>query len=904
MPWPDDLYQEDLGSPFGSDPYTSPNMGDILFSSAPAPEPDLEPAPAPTPPPESAPASPTPDMGEILFSSPPAPFRSVNVDPLTPAQAEAAPNPSLASSVPGSPSTRVNPLGLPASTWDAIDSAIAQKPVQEPPPPLDSFLPQILRKEVTPETPVQGQAAPTAQPAQAPSWTDKLFPSIAASTAAASAVPGPGALLAPVIGAAGAIGSVLKPEEVKAPERYETLDDVLAIKDPKKRDLVLSTLPAEKFAEFQFQHEQRRKDMVEAEKIRAKTALTRDAENEAKAYQVGLQARQRELESLNEESRKLASEKIDEKRWWKEGGTSRFIFSMIAAVLGGITQRKTGGPNLALEGIMREIDRDIEVQKANLANKRGNINDRRGIVAELVARGKDVNEAGRIARIASYDRVIAELDQKGNEYDPQGTQMLRKEQFKRQLLAERAAAEQKNAAEEQKRAEAAAKVQLEKEKFEEEKRQAKEREKLARGNQSLDWTRLADQRRENQRRAEFDDKKLKVETDVKKAELADKAAERTDKKTDAETKEIRELAVAGGRRAKTEIKDVKDPATGKMVKREVTVFEDVDLIDPDTGKLWKAADRKTAADLGVKRTSVQSAIDLLDDIKTLRKKEGGANKLTSAGTKAEFDQLVNSAIIEFAASKGLSIADEGSIKQAKAALFGGEVDGYNIGDLEKRLENKVAFFTDEFNRTLRNARYKGELPKFDRRPEEAKLTPEQELAQKVVQGKTPVELGEGQERGALGKAAERVFNPIGEQPAERRALEVEGSAGDKGVSSQQVRGDLSRLGLSNLSSISALSQGQADAIRELAIKAKDPSTPATERDQARMQLVRLASTGSESSGLPYRPALNTAVLNNVLEEQFPDLWEAAVNQLKEEDREPFLSIKRFKQQQNTGFGAR
>lgn len=79
------------------------------------------------------------------------------------------------------------------------------------------------------------------------------------------------------------------------------------------------------------------------------------------------------VQAKKDQNDKLASEiisgKIDPDRWWKNQGTAGAITAGIGMILGGIGAAQAGGPNYAMEAINKAIDRDIDSQKADKANK-------------------------------------------------------------------------------------------------------------------------------------------------------------------------------------------------------------------------------------------------------------------------------------------------------------------------------------------------------------------------------------------------------------------------------------------------------------------------------------------------------------------------------------------------------
>ena len=86
-----------------------------------------------------------------------------------------------------------------------------------------------------------------------------------------------------------------------------------------------------------------------------------------RAFEESMKTAEAEWEA---ESKNLAKEKIDSKRFWKNMGTGRTIAAGLAAALGGIAQAFVGGENLAAKIIMKAADDDIKDQVANLNNKK------------------------------------------------------------------------------------------------------------------------------------------------------------------------------------------------------------------------------------------------------------------------------------------------------------------------------------------------------------------------------------------------------------------------------------------------------------------------------------------------------------------------------------------------------
>lgn len=116
----------------------------------------------------------------------------------------------------------------------------------------------------------------------------------------------------------------------------------------------------------------------------ASTEMGKIESDAAAEKEVAAQVRQEEIETMNQkytatrtaletEAQNIAHDiknfKIDPNRYWNESGTGGKIANVIGLMLGGLGSGLTKGPNLAAEYINRQIDRDIDAQKAELGKK-------------------------------------------------------------------------------------------------------------------------------------------------------------------------------------------------------------------------------------------------------------------------------------------------------------------------------------------------------------------------------------------------------------------------------------------------------------------------------------------------------------------------------------------------------
>jgi len=98
------------------------------------------------------------------------------------------------------------------------------------------------------------------------------------------------------------------------------------------------------------------------------------------AYKGEQETRAAQISAMNAE---LASTKIDPGRAWKNKHPAQTIMSIIGIALGGFAHGFSGGKikNSALEMMQKEIDRDIDAQKADVKNKRAAVGEQRTLYA-------------------------------------------------------------------------------------------------------------------------------------------------------------------------------------------------------------------------------------------------------------------------------------------------------------------------------------------------------------------------------------------------------------------------------------------------------------------------------------------------------------------------------------------
>lgn len=115
------------------------------------------------------------------------------------------------------------------------------------------------------------------------------------------------------------------------------------------------------------------------------------------------------IEALTKE---VSEGKVNPDHFWESRSTGQKIAFGVAAFLGGFVSGFRGGPNEALQHMESAIDRDMAAQRANIENKRGQIGDMRGLLAETYRRYGNMDQAEAAARVIA----LQQIDQRAQEY--------------------------------------------------------------------------------------------------------------------------------------------------------------------------------------------------------------------------------------------------------------------------------------------------------------------------------------------------------------------------------------------------------------------------------------------------------------------------------------------------------
>jgi hypothetical protein len=586
------------------------------------------------------------------------------------------------------------------------DAAQIAPPAPVPASPLDAaqYLP-------APPPPDMGQ--PAEQPSGLPGPLPQTFeapPPIGALPSAppsAPPVPSPGAQPAPPLPDAlsgvdtrkplGELAPAYAPTSLTPEQHYQQTiaqyaNDPYSIPDLAEQQRFLNDLALRdpiKANDLEMQHEYARKMAQSAAKAKTEREnYDREIAN-LKARDEARAKIQKQTDEIMAESQRLAAEKID-----SGGGLSggQKAAGILSSIIGGFVQGRTGAArNAGLDAFTDTINRGIEVQKANMATRRGMLEFQRSALGEAYARTGDMLLAEEAVRQANYKYAINQIDTDAQNWDPRGTQAMARAKTRASLISAQAKSLQdfqykqqeehiKLREQQRKEAETAATIQHQKAQI---------------GVQYAQIKEAQDARKEARR--------------VKAQDKADEAA--------AKQAEIeRKFAVGGAPKLATDAqgKPIMD-ATGKPI---ITY----DRVRDAKGNPWTPPD-DVHAEVVNKTASAHSLLNVYDRILALRDKVGGESGLFNSDEYQELKGLEKEALL---------LKKQGTQGMSSDKDMDNLVDAAGVGDVTSfrsraaGIKAARARLISQLDNTYRAAGYDGPALKFDNPYTAATNTPEDE----------------------------------------------------------------------------------------------------------------------------------------------------------------------------------
>jgi len=114
-------------------------------------------------------------------------------------------------------------------------------------------------------------------------------------------------------------------------------------------------------------------------------------------------ARQAEEAEQQAKYQQIAAGEIDPSKFWHDKSAGGKISSLFGLVLGGLSSGLRGGPNVALQILDRQMDAEVDAQKANLGKKQSEY-------SMLIQKGLRSEDAYRLAKANLRENAAAMLD--------------------------------------------------------------------------------------------------------------------------------------------------------------------------------------------------------------------------------------------------------------------------------------------------------------------------------------------------------------------------------------------------------------------------------------------------------------------------------------------------------------
>ncbi|MBA2544135.1 MAG: hypothetical protein H0V17_31110 [Deltaproteobacteria bacterium] len=162
-----------------------------------------------------------------------------------------------------------------------------------------------------------------------------------------------------------------------------------------------------------------------AARTRAATADLEQAEANQKAFRESRAAAMTERAAIEADAKKLAEERVDPDGWMNSRSTFQKIAAFSAAIIGGLAAGRSGGPNVGMQMIEKQIDNHIAAQRENLAARRADIGRRTGVVNDNLGEAQTDLRTEEAFRASAWERTIQDLQAQAQEYDPHGTTAIR-----------------------------------------------------------------------------------------------------------------------------------------------------------------------------------------------------------------------------------------------------------------------------------------------------------------------------------------------------------------------------------------------------------------------------------------------------------------------------------------------
>jgi hypothetical protein len=555
--------------------------------------------------------------------------------------------------------------------WDPL--AAAQFLPPPPPPP-----PETAAQSAAPDpAEPSGLPGPLPQGLQAPppiqSLPSTIAPPVPDAVTDATGMPAKGEV------AGQPYAPTLTPEQHYKQTVAQYGDDPYSIPDLAEQQRYLNDLYLSdpvKAQDLEMKHEFARRDKFAADKARAEREnYDREIAN-LKDRDASRAKIQQQTDQIMAEAQRIAETKID-----PTGGLSggQKIAGVLSSIFGGLVQGRTGAArNAGLDSFEALVNRGIEVQKADLANRRNMLDFKRSALGEAYARTGDMFVAQEAVRQATYQHAINLIDSDAQNWDARGTQAMQRAKARAGLVTAQAKS-------------------LRDAQIQEYERGLKEREQ---------------QRKEAETRAQIANQRAQIGlgyaqiNEARNARAAAKQEKRDEKAAEAAAKQVdieRKFSVGG--EPKIAVGPDGKPVLGADGKPVITY----DRVRDKNGNVWTPPE-DMHQEIVKKTGTGRSLLSVYDRMIALRDKVGGEVDIFNSAESAELLSLeAEATALLKAGTEGMSSDDD--MKLLKKA--GGVDSVTSFREQMPKLVAARARVVKKLNDAYRAAGYDGQDLKFE-----------------------------------------------------------------------------------------------------------------------------------------------------------------------------------------------
>ncbi len=555
------------------------------------------------------------------------------------------------------------------------------------------------------------------------------------------------------------------------------------------------------------------------------------------------------------------------------------ILAAISVAMGaiGATLAGHGDRNPALDMLMKGIDRKVAAQMQDIDNRRAGLAQQRDILGLQRDKGRDEQGARDKLKLAAIDQAMQKIDTiKAQSNSPRA--IANGDATKAALAVERGKLlegamtreQTKKQHEDQLKATYAGQAQSERhfnKTFDENVRQFDKKEA-----NDLEQAAMAARAKGNEARAKqiTDAAKLNEERGISDPTDGKRFLQPEGIKLNEQADKLAQSSAQMRAAAEAEQDPNKKQALAARADAEAQKASDL-RVEVAQAHTWRVGDPAIAGKLASQIAATKTIVNSVDEIKALREKHGAKWGFSSEG-EAFMQSKAMAITMALKSAWQLGVLSKQDVEMLNDAT-GGNPSNITPGDVSKmlgaegvasRLEALAQSVESGTRDEMKAKGYRGDYSV--KRATPSVHSDAERAAIDTLQGMTPVEMAADEERGAVGRVAERVSTPFGERPVERRQREDIDSGSPK---------------------YPGLSRSQEGSVDQLFKAYRESATAGAGPDAKKAKLAQEKAAGVANTLVSLatdksRPGLQNAMLTT-FKESAPELYRRALSQLPERD---------------------